>query len=115
MIVIRPTMAPFVGPASFALVTVDCGSRTLNSTSLPLASRKPILSLPSIVSSSTWSGMSARNNIVTAPSATRDRSAYSLALMLMLSAAKLSLPTIRILPSVLNRITTSPLKTSFEV
>ena len=37
------------------------------------------------------------------------------ALMLRLSLAKFSLPMTRNLPSVLNRITISPLKTSFDV
>ena len=91
------------------------GSTTVSVTSRPLGSRKPILNLPSMVSSCTWSGMSARNSTVASPDAIFDRSAYSLPVILRLSAAKLSLPMTRNLPSVLKRMTISPLNTSFEV
>jgi hypothetical protein len=76
--------------------------------------RKPILKRPSIVSSCTWSGMSARNSTVASPAAILDRSAYSRALMLRLSAAKFSLPTTSSLPSVEMRRMISPLKTSLD-
>ena len=106
---------PSLGPTSFWVASGVAGSARVKATSSPLALRKPILILPWMVSSRTWSGMSARNSTVTSPLATLDRSAYSLPLMLMLSAAKLSLPMTRNFPSVLNRTTISPLNSSFDV
>jgi hypothetical protein len=96
----RPTTPASAGPASFAYGLPVRGSTTVKKASSPSGVRKPILNLPSMVSSCTWSGMSARNRIVASPRAIFDRSAYSLPVMLRLSSAKLSLPMIRNLPSV---------------
>ena len=63
----------------------------------------------------TWSGMSARNRIVTAPLLARDRSAYSRPDSERLLSAKLSWPLIRNLPSVEILIVTRPLNTACEV
>ncbi len=109
------TPSPGRGPTSIG-VGVDGGSSgTMNSTSWPDALRKPIFRRPYSVRMRIWSGTSARNSTVTSPELTRDRSAYRRPLTEMLSAAKFSLPTTRILPSVENFTITWPLKTSFDV
>ena len=59
--------------------------------------------------------MSARNSTVAAPWLMCERSAYSRPLMLRWSSAKLRVPMIRNLPSVLMSRVTRPLNTSLEV
>ena len=109
------TLSVSRGPASDDVGVTGGRFDTANSTSWPDASRKPIFKRPLIVRTRTWSGMSARNSTVTSPCVTRERSAYSRPLTLMLSAAKLSLPMIRNLPSVASRTITWPLNTACDV
>ena len=91
------------------------GAATLNVTGWPEEFSKPIWSLPYSVSSCTWSGMLARNRTVTLPLETWERSAYSLPVIEMLLLAKLSLPSIRNLPSVEIITVIWPLNSACEV